>query len=63
MAFGSSRATQRDQIFSMINFTGMPSLFFILNPTFVHHPLLTILGGQNINLDLFYDKNMPTKNE
>jgi hypothetical protein len=46
MAFGSSRATQRVQIFSMINFMGMPSLFFILNPIFVHHPLLTILGGQ-----------------
>jgi hypothetical protein len=63
MAFGSSCATQRDQIFNMIKFMGMPSLFFILNPTFVHHPLLTILSGQKINLDLFYDKSMLTKNE
>jgi hypothetical protein len=63
MASGSSRVTQRDQSFSMINFMGMPSLFFIFNPTFVHHPLLTILSRQNINLDLFYDKNMLTKNE
>jgi hypothetical protein len=47
----------------MINFMGTPSLFFTLNPTFVHHPLLAILSGQNINLDLFYDKNMLTKNE
>jgi hypothetical protein len=38
-------------------------LFFTLNPTFVHHPLLAILCGKNINLDLFYNKNMLTKNE
>jgi hypothetical protein len=63
MASGSSRATQRDQIFSMINFMGMPNLFSILNPTFVHHPLLRVLSQQNINLDLFYDKNMLIKNE
>ncbi len=63
MASGSSRVTQRDQSFSMINFMGMPSLVFIFNFTFVHHLLLTILCGQNINLDLLYHKNMLTKNE
>jgi hypothetical protein len=63
MAFGSSRAIQRNQNFSMINFMGTPSLFFTLNPSFIHHPLLVGLSGQNINLDLFYDKNMLTKNE
>jgi hypothetical protein len=47
MASKSSRATQRDQIFSMINFMGTPSLFFTLNPRFVHHPLLAILSGQH----------------
>ncbi len=47
----------------MINFIGTPILFFILNLTFVHCPLLVVLSGQNINLDLFYDKNMLTKNE
>jgi hypothetical protein len=42
---------------------GTPIFFFTLNLTFVHHPLLAILSGKNINLDLFYDKNMLTKNE
>jgi hypothetical protein len=51
MASGSSRAIQRNQNFSMINFMGTLSLFFILNPSFVHHPLLVGLNGQNINLD------------
>jgi hypothetical protein len=41
----------------------MLSLFFTLNLKFVHHPLLVVLNGQNINLDLFYDKNTLTKNE
>jgi hypothetical protein len=45
MAFGSSQTMQKDQIFSMINFIGMPSLFFILNPTFFHHPLAALLSG------------------
>jgi hypothetical protein len=40
----------------MTNFIGMPNLFFILNPTFVHHPSVVLLSGQNINLHLFYDK-------
>jgi hypothetical protein len=43
-------------IFNMINFIGMPSLFFTINPTFFYHPLLIIIDGQNINLNLFYDK-------
>ncbi len=63
MTFWSNCATQRDQIFNMIKFMETPSLFFILNPTFIHHFLLTVLNEQNINLDLFYDKNMLTKNE
>jgi hypothetical protein len=37
------------------------SLFFTLNPTFIHHSLLAVLNEQNVNLDLFYDKNMLTK--
>jgi hypothetical protein len=41
----------------------MLSFFFTLNLTFVHHPLLVVLNGQNINLDLFYDRNTLTKNE
>jgi hypothetical protein len=47
----------------MINFIGMLSLFFTFNPTFVHHPLVIFLSGQNINPDLFYDKRMLAKNE
>jgi hypothetical protein len=58
MAFKNSRASQRDQIFNMINFMVAPSLFFTLNLTFVHHLLTIILIGQNIDLDLFYDTNM-----
>ncbi len=38
-------------------------LFFTLNPTFFHHPLVVILNGKNINLGLFYDTKMLTKNE
>ncbi len=49
MAFESNCATQRDQNFNMKKFKGTPSLFFTLNPTFVHHPLLAFLSGQNIN--------------
>jgi len=62
MAFGHSRTMQKDQIFSMINFIGTPSLFFTLNPRFIHHPLVVLLSGQNINFDLFYDTKMLTKN-
>jgi hypothetical protein len=61
MAFCSSQTMQRDQIFSMINFIGMPSLFFTLNPTFVRHPLIVLLSRQKNNLDLFYDTKMFTK--
>ncbi len=53
----NSHATQRNQIFSMIIFMGMPSFFSL------YHPLLAVLSGQNTNLDLFYEKNMLTKNE
>jgi hypothetical protein len=63
MAFKSSHVTQKNQIFSMINFMGMLSLFFTLNFTFLHHLLLVVLNGKNINLDLFYHKNTLTKNE
>jgi len=63
VAFRSICATQRNQIFGMVNFMGTPSSFLTLNPTFIHHLSLTILSGQNIHLDLFYDKNMLTKNE
>jgi hypothetical protein len=63
IAYKNSHASQRDQIFNMINFMVTPSLFFTLNPTFVHHFLTIILIGQNIDLDLFYDTNMFFKNE
>jgi hypothetical protein len=46
MASRSSRATQRDQIFSIIIFMGMSRLFFTLNLTFIHHPFLGVLSGQ-----------------
>jgi hypothetical protein len=60
MAFGSNHASQKDQIFNTINFMGT---WFILNPTFVHHPLIVILIGQNIELYLFYNTNMLEKNK
>jgi hypothetical protein len=40
---------------------GTPSLFFTLNLAFVHHPLLVVLRGKNVNLDVFLNKNMLTK--
>jgi len=40
---------------------GTPSLFFTLNLAFVHHPLLVVLSGKNVNLDVFFIKNMLTK--
>jgi NADH:ubiquinone oxidoreductase subunit 6 (subunit J) len=46
----------------MINLMGTLSLFFILNPTFIHHLLIVVFSGQNMNLNLFLDKNMVTKN-
>jgi hypothetical protein len=61
MTFWSNRATQRDQNSNMIKFMETLSLFFTLNPTFIHHSLLAVLNEQNVNLDLFYDKNMLTK--
>jgi hypothetical protein len=36
---------------------------FQINPTFVYHPLWIIISGQKINLNLFHDTNMLTKNE
>ncbi len=42
MASRSSRATQRDPIFNMINFMGTLSLFFTLNLVFIHHILLAV---------------------
>jgi hypothetical protein len=41
MVFGSSRASQRDQIFNMIYFMGTPSFF-----SFVHHPSIVVLIKQ-----------------
>jgi hypothetical protein len=63
MASKSSHATQKNKFFSTINYMVMPSLFFILNLAFIHHPLLAILSKKDINFDLFYDRNMLTKNE
>jgi hypothetical protein len=63
MASSSICTTQKDQIFNVINFMGTPSLFFTLNLAFVHHLLIVVLIGKNINLDLFYDNNMLDKNE
>jgi hypothetical protein len=42
---------------------GTPSLFFTLSLALVHHPLIVVLIGKNINLDLFYDNSMLDKNE
>jgi hypothetical protein len=59
MAFGSSRAAQREEIFNMINYFGMPTLFFTINPAVVHHPFVSLLCRKEINLDIFYDNNLP----
>jgi len=53
LAFGSSQAMQREEVFNMIHFLGTPTLFFTLNLAYVHHPLVNLLTGKNINLDCF----------
>jgi hypothetical protein len=47
----------------MIHFFGTPTLFFTLNLTYVHHPLVTLLGGKDINLDIFLDEDLPNRHE
>jgi hypothetical protein len=42
---------------------GTPSLFFTLNLAFVHHSLVSTIGGKGINLDVWFDPNLPDKNE
>jgi hypothetical protein len=42
---------------------GTPSLFFTLNLAFVHHSLVSILGGKGIILDVWFDPNLPDKNK
>jgi len=46
----------------MINYIRTPSFFFTLNLAFVDCPLINVLIGQDINLDMFYDNNMLNKN-
>jgi hypothetical protein len=61
MAFGSSHTTQRDQIFSTIKFMGTK---FMGKPSFFHSKSHNCSSsGQNINLDLLYDKNMLNKKQ
>jgi hypothetical protein len=47
----------------MINCLGTLSLFFTLNPTVVHHPAVSLLHGKEINLHVFYDKNLPNSRD
>jgi hypothetical protein len=63
MAFGSSRGAQREEIFNMINYLGTPSLFFTLNPAVVHHLAISLLCRKEINLHVFYDKNLPNSRD
>jgi hypothetical protein len=66
MAFGSSHTTQRDQIFNTIKFMGTK---FMGKPSFFHSKShncsssFVRVSGQNINLDLLYDKNMLNKKQ
>jgi hypothetical protein len=63
MASGSSRVVQREEIFNMINYFGTPTLFFTINPAVVHHPCISLLCGKEINLDIFYDNNLPNSRD
>jgi hypothetical protein len=63
MTSRSNHTTQRDQIFNMINYMATPSFFFTYILAFVYHPLIDVLIGQDINLDVFHDNNMLNKNE
>jgi hypothetical protein len=44
---------QREEVFNMIHFVGTPTLFFTLSLAYVHHPLVNLLSGKNINFDFF----------
>jgi hypothetical protein len=63
MASGSSRVAQREEIFNMINYFGTPTLFFTINPAVVHHPCISLLCGKEINLDIFYNNNLPNSRD
>jgi hypothetical protein len=59
MVFGSNHTlTQRHQIFNLENFMRTLGLCVNLNLLIVHHRLIVIWMGKNINLYLFYDKKM-----
>jgi hypothetical protein len=47
---------QRKEVFNMILFLGTPTLFFTLNLAYVHHLLVNLLSGKNINLEFFLMK-------
>jgi len=40
-----------------------PSLFLTWILAFIYHPLIDVLIGQDINLDMFHDNNMLNKIE
>ena len=58
MASRSFCASQKDQILSMIQYFGTPSLLFMLSLAYV-----LLFGGEDINLDTPCDPNTPNKEE
>jgi hypothetical protein len=63
MASGSSRAAQCEEIFNIINYFGTPTLFFTINSAVMHHPCVSLLCGKEINLDIFYENNLPNSKD
>jgi hypothetical protein len=47
----------------MIHVLGTPTLYFTLNIAYVHHPLVILLSGKNINLVFFLNENLPNRHE
>ena len=45
----------RQEMFSIINQEGLPSVFLTLNPTDTNNPIAQFLAGRDINLDAFFD--------
>ncbi|KIK56957.1 hypothetical protein GYMLUDRAFT_173659 [Collybiopsis luxurians FD-317 M1] len=46
----------RENMFSIVNCSGLPHIFLTLNPSDTNNPVAQVFAGQNINLDKFFDE-------
>ncbi|KAI0717708.1 hypothetical protein C8T65DRAFT_571452, partial [Cerioporus squamosus] len=45
------KLTMRNEIRALVNFRGTPAFFITLNPSDIHHPLVRLFAGEDINLE------------